>query len=213
MSNIHISCRWDIICWTRPGCYIWHSPYSCIGAFNTINAAGNIICQFFSTATFAIIKYQNFFHFVYDPLVFLVQIRYNYSSGYYSRFILRQLMMKKLLILMWLCTTPLIGTADEISTDLMILNNSNSQQFNDIWSRMRAGFKLDHTQNDRVKYFEKVYTKNPKSFNKLMNNAIPYLYFLLSETERNGLPAELALIPGIESSYDPLAKNPTDAYA
>jgi len=121
--------------------------------------------------------------------------------------------MKKLLILMWLCTTPLIGTADEISTDLMILNNSNSQQFNDIWSRMRAGFKLDHTQNDRVKYFEKVYTKNPKSFNKLMNNAIPYLYFLLSETERNGLPAELALIPGIESSYDPLAKNPTDAYA
>src|SRR5579863_326578 len=121
--------------------------------------------------------------------------------------------MKRLLLLMGLCISPLIGMADEISTDLMILNNSNSQQFNDLWSRMRAGFKLDHTQNDRVKYFERMYTKNPRSFNRLMNNAIPYLYFLLNETERNGLPAELALIPGIESSYDPLAKNPTDAYA
>jgi membrane-bound lytic murein transglycosylase D len=122
-------------------------------------------------------------------------------------------MMKKLLLLMGLCIVPLIGTADEVSTDLMILNNSNSQQFNDIWSRMRAGFKLDHTQSDRVKYYERLYTKNPKNFNRLMNNAIPYLYFLLNEIERNGLPAELALIPGIESSYDPLAKNPTDAYA
>ncbi|MCC2626234.1 MAG: hypothetical protein K0R14_2107 [Burkholderiales bacterium] len=121
--------------------------------------------------------------------------------------------MKKLLFLMSLCSVALIGRADEIATDLMILNNSNSQQFNDIWSRMRAGFKLDHTQNDRVKYFERLYTKNPKTFNKLMNNAIPYLYFLLNETERNGLPTELALVPAIESSYDPLAKNPTDAYA
>lgn len=122
-------------------------------------------------------------------------------------------MMKKLLLLMGLCVTPLIGMTDEMSNDFMILNNSNSQQFNDLWSRMRAGFKLDHAQTDRVKYFERLYTKNPKSFNRLMNNAIPYLYFFLNEIERNGLPAELALIPGIESSYDPLAKNPTDAYA
>jgi membrane-bound lytic murein transglycosylase D len=123
------------------------------------------------------------------------------------------LMMKKLLLLMSFCSVISVGRADEISTNMMIMNNSNSQQFNDIWSRMRAGFKLDHTQSDRVKYFERVYTKNPKTFNKLMNNAIPYLYFLLNETERNGLPTELALVPAIESSYDPLAKNPTDAYA
>ncbi|MCC2645669.1 MAG: hypothetical protein K0R94_1447, partial [Burkholderiales bacterium] len=122
-------------------------------------------------------------------------------------------MMKKLLLLMGICITPLIGMSDEISTDLMILNNSNSQQFNDLWSRMRAGFKLDHRQTDRVKYFERFYTKNPKSFTKLMNNAMPYLYFLLNEIERSGLPTEFALIPGVESSYDILAKNPLDAYA
>jgi membrane-bound lytic murein transglycosylase D len=122
-------------------------------------------------------------------------------------------MMKKLLFLMSLCSVALMGRADEIATNLMILNNSNSQQFSDMWSRMRAGFKLDHAQNERVKYFERLYTKNPKTFNKLMNNAVPYLYFLLNETERNGLPTELALVPAIESSYDPLAKNPTDAYA
>lgn len=121
--------------------------------------------------------------------------------------------MKKLLLLMSFGCAISVGRADEISTNMMIMNNSNSQQFNDIWSRMRAGFKLDHAQSDRVKYFERVYTKNPKTFNKLMNNAIPYLYFLLNETERNGLPTELALVPAIESSYDPLAKNPTDAYA
>lgn len=122
-------------------------------------------------------------------------------------------MMRKLLFLMGLYMVPLLGIADKLSTDLTILNNSNSQQFDDIWSRMRAGFKLNHIQTDRVKYYEKLYTKNPKNFNKLMNNAIPYIYFLLNEIERNGMPAELALIPGIESSYDPLAVNPTDAYA
>jgi hypothetical protein len=86
-------------------------------------------------------------------------------------------MMKKLLLLMGLCFAPLAGTAGEIATNWMILNNSNSQQFSDIWSRFRAGFKLDHPQGDRVKYYEKLYTKNPQNFNKLMANAIPYLYF------------------------------------
>lgn len=95
----------------------------------------------------------------------------------------------------------------------MILNNSNSQQFNDIWSRLRSGFKLSHPQNSKVQYYEKRYTKNLSAFNRLLKNAIPYLYFILSEIERNGLPTELALIPGIESSYNPLVTRPTDAYA
>lgn len=122
-------------------------------------------------------------------------------------------MMKRLLLVMGLCVASLVSKADEVAMDMMLLNNSNSQQFNDIWSRFRAGFRLEHTQTSRVQYYERLYTKNPKSFNKMMLNAKPYLYFLLCEAERNGLPTELALIPGVESTYDPLAKNPTDAYA
>lgn len=121
--------------------------------------------------------------------------------------------MKKLLLMMGLSIGPFMSMGDETATDLIILNNSNSQQFSDIWPRFRAGFKLDHTETSRVRYYEKVYTKNPVAFNRLMTNSIPYLYFLLNEAERRGLPTELALIPGVESTYDPLAKNPGDAYA
>lgn len=103
--------------------------------------------------------------------------------------------------------------ADDMSTNFMLMNNYNLRQNSDIWSRIRAGFKLDHTETKRVKYFEHLYTKNPHAFSTLMNKAKPYLYFLLTEIERRGLPTELVFIPGIESSYNPLVERTDDAYA
>lgn len=122
-------------------------------------------------------------------------------------------MNKKILLSIVLSTASIFASADDLASNLMLMNSYTARQNQDLWGRMRAGFKLDHTQSDRVKYFEKMYTKNPKTFSKMMNNARPFLYFMLNETERNGLPSELVLIPGVESTFDPLAKNPTDPYA
>lgn len=103
--------------------------------------------------------------------------------------------------------------ADDMSNNFLIMNDIGFRHNADIWARMRADFQLNHPQTDRVKYYERLYTKNPKTFNKMMRNAMPYLYYFLDQVERLGLPAELVLIPGVESTFDPLAKNPGDSYA
>jgi membrane-bound lytic murein transglycosylase D len=105
------------------------------------------------------------------------------------------------------------ANANNMATNFMLINNYDLPEYSNIWDRMRQGFKLSHKENDKVKYYEKLYTKNPKAFNQLINNAKPYLYYILTQTEKNGMPSEIALIPAVESSFNPRAENPTDAYA
>ena len=72
---------------------------------------------------------------------------------------------------------------------------------------MSDGFALDHSETKEVKYWEKRYG-SPKYFNIIMQNAAPYLYFVVTEMERRGIPTELALIPIVESTYNPNAVSP-----
>ena len=94
----------------------------------------------------------------------------------------------------------------------MMMNNYNMRQDQDIWARMRQGFKLNHEQSKQVLYYEKLYTKNPKTFARLVNNAKPYIYYILTQTERNGMPSEIALLPGVESTFNPNAKSSSNAF-
>ena len=116
------------------------------------------------------------------------------------------------ILLLCFFVLPLVK-ADELTMNFMLMNNYNLRQNSDIWSRIRSGFKLNHEETSRVKYYERLYTKNPKAFSALMAKARPFLYFLLTEIERRGLPTELVFIPGIESSFNPLVERPDDAYA
>ena len=117
-----------------------------------------------------------------------------------------------LLVLGVLCLPLVVSAEDNIAQAVMLMNNYNTRQDNDIWSRMRHGFQLSHQQSRLVVYYEKIYTKNPKTFEKLVNNAKPYIYYILTQTERNGMPSEIALLPGIESTFNPNARSPTNAY-
>lgn len=121
-------------------------------------------------------------------------------------------MHKKLLLLLGICASPLLVNADELTASLIMMNNYNIRQDQDVWARMRAGFRLTHPQSKQVVYYEKLYTKNPKTFAKLVNNAKPYIYYILTETEREGMPSEVALLPGVESTFNPNAKSTSNAY-
>ena len=50
---------------------------------------------------------------------------------------------------------------------------------------------------------------HPKYLHKLTRNAKPYLYFVYQETQKKHLPAELALLPMIESEYTPQGHHST----
>ena len=121
-------------------------------------------------------------------------------------------MNRKLFVTICLLASPIIVNADDFTTQLMLMNNYNLRQNADIWSRMRQGFRLNHPQSKAVQYYEKLYTKNPKTFATMINNARPYIYYILTQTEREGMPAEIALLPGVESLFNPNAKSSSNAY-
>lgn len=118
--------------------------------------------------------------------------------------------MKRLaLYLMFVgCGFVQVNADDALTQDqLQQQNNVSARSEANLWDRMRDGFKLDHTETKEVKYWEKRYG-SPKYFNIIMQNAAPYLYFVVSEMERRGVPTELALIPIVESTYNPQAVSP-----
>jgi membrane-bound lytic murein transglycosylase D len=100
-----------------------------------------------------------------------------------------------------------IYATNNLALQMQTLNQQKIYTTPDLWQRMREGFALPHQQTKEVQYWEQRYS-NPKYFNLIMQNAAPYLYFVISELERRGMPTELALIPIVESTYNPNAISP-----
>ncbi|CAB1214500.1 LysM peptidoglycan-binding domain-containing protein [Acinetobacter bouvetii] len=76
----------------------------------------------------------------------------------------------------------------------------------DVWKRMIVGFKMDETHWDpRIEAQRGWFISRQPYLDRLSARASRYLYHTVKEAERRGLPTELALLPIIESSYDPAA--------
>ncbi|WP_083608250.1 LysM peptidoglycan-binding domain-containing protein [Teredinibacter haidensis] len=75
----------------------------------------------------------------------------------------------------------------------------------DIWDRIRAGYQLDRSTNKRVEQQLKWYAKHPQYINRVAKRGERYLYHIVESVEAKGLPMELALLPVVESAFDPFA--------
>lgn len=76
----------------------------------------------------------------------------------------------------------------------------------DLWNRMRQGFALDHdVDNERVRDQLNWYASHPKYIDRVVDRGSRYLHYILNETEKRGLPTEFALLPVVESAFDPFA--------
>lgn len=76
----------------------------------------------------------------------------------------------------------------------------------DLWERMRKGFRLSHEiDRQRVQVELKWFINHPEYVERVAKRAGPHLYHVISEIERRGLPLEFALLPVVESAYDPFA--------
>ncbi|MBB1127114.1 transglycosylase SLT domain-containing protein [Thiospirillum jenense] len=81
----------------------------------------------------------------------------------------------------------------------------------DLWERIREGSNLSIAQDVRVTQALKQFKQHPDYLRGLAQRARPYLHVIVNELERAGLPTELALLPEIESRYDPQAVSPMRA--
>jgi len=76
----------------------------------------------------------------------------------------------------------------------------------ELWVRLRQGFQLDHElDRNRVKSQLRWYSNNQEYLDRVVARANRYLFYVVGEIEARNLPAELALLPIVESAYDPFA--------
>ncbi len=115
-------------------------------------------------------------------------------------------------------TTGTLATQDDIDELLGVtemeaatLSPEDLAKFGDVWARVRAGFKLNDVDNDRIAVQRAWFSKRQDYLDRMTARASHYLYHTVTEAERMGVPTELALLPVIESSYDPFATSPAQA--
>ncbi len=75
----------------------------------------------------------------------------------------------------------------------------------DLWQRLRAGAALPDLDNALVRKWEDYYARRPDYVQRMAERGGRYLFHILEEVEKRGMPADLALLPFIESAFNPQA--------
>jgi membrane-bound lytic murein transglycosylase D len=75
----------------------------------------------------------------------------------------------------------------------------------DVWQRLRAGFALADFDSPLVSECEQWYAEHPAHLKRIIARSRRYLYHLVEEVEKRGMPAEVALLPMMESALNPMA--------
>ncbi len=76
---------------------------------------------------------------------------------------------------------------------------------NNIWPRIRHQLTFDIPQNNRVIAQRNWYARHPSYLKRVAKRAEPFLHYIVSELEKNDMPIEIALLPVVESAFDPFA--------
>ena len=94
--------------------------------------------------------------------------------------------------------------ASYTNTDTSQAKASLDEDF-DTWERVFRGFQLNGSYNryPQVQEFVRFYGQNPAQLTMLSERASIFLHMIVSELDRRGMPTELALLPFVESAFDP----------
>jgi len=93
--------------------------------------------------------------------------------------------------------SPLDGLWDQLETV--------EPASDDVLTRLRYGFTLDREDNSRIQAELNWFVSHPEYLNRVFTRAQRYLPHITDELHSRGLPLELALLPIVESAYDPFA--------
>ncbi|MCM5680968.1 transglycosylase SLT domain-containing protein [Schlegelella sp. S2-27] len=87
------------------------------------------------------------------------------------------------------------------------LQTPESEQIaqSDLWDRIRRGFAMPDLEGDLVRNREQYYASRPDYMQRMTERASRYLFHIVEEVEYRGMPTELALLPFIESAFNPQA--------
>jgi len=102
------------------------------------------------------------------------------------------------------------ATAPEEKLDVLLEDNLNPGEkvdldapktHVDLWTRMRAGMAMPELDNDLVRKAEDWYSSRPDYVARMTGRGSLYLYHVVEEVQKRGMPMELALLPFVESAF------------
>ena len=77
--------------------------------------------------------------------------------------------------------------------------------YENIWLKLAEGFDFDVPDNSRIAKQRDYYLRHPKYLHQVSKRAEPFLFLIVEQIESKDLPLELALLPIVESAFDPFA--------
>ena len=75
----------------------------------------------------------------------------------------------------------------------------------DLWDRIVLGYKIPDLEGPLVEKWEQYYSERPDYVARVVERSRRYLYHIVSEVEGRGMPLEIALLPIVESAFNPNA--------
>ncbi len=75
----------------------------------------------------------------------------------------------------------------------------------DLWQRIRDGFALEDIEHRRIQQQLDWYVRHPAYMQRVAERARPYLYYIVETLEARNMPSEIALLPIVESAFQPFA--------
>ena len=104
------------------------------------------------------------------------------------------------------CELPSIIEADRYIEPIPVNVTENVYVADNVWERIRINSQnRQELLDEKTIRYVNTYLKNPSQLDKLFEKGRYFIFFVLEELERYNLPSELALLPYIESSYDPFS--------
>ena len=75
----------------------------------------------------------------------------------------------------------------------------------DLWQRIRKGFSMEALDSPLVAEHEAWYSSRPEYIKRFVDRGSLYLHYIVEQVEKRNMPMEIALLPVIESAFNPMA--------
>ena len=80
-----------------------------------------------------------------------------------------------------------------------------------LWDRIRMGFGMNASDSPLIETHINWYANRPDYVSRMVERSKRYLFHILAEVQKRGMPTEIALLPMIESAYNPMAYSASHA--
>lgn len=97
------------------------------------------------------------------------------------------------------------GTEAQVPPPLQVVPELPAAQYTDLLDRIRSGYALPDVRHHAVDREIEKYRNQADFLDRTFRRGARYLYYIVSEAERRGMPLELALLPVVESAFNPVA--------